>query len=111
MMLLTFVNCSSFEMRTKRQLNLSCAPFIVVVAAAVAVAVFVVGFLIYFCLALMMRHLCCHIQCNFVGSALLIKCCEIRAVCASKIAINTYLKWRYDECIHMYICAIIVNSE
>lgn len=29
MRLLTFVNCSSFEMRTKRQLNLSCAPFVV----------------------------------------------------------------------------------
>lgn len=33
MRLLTFVNCGSFEMRTKRQLNLSCAPLTVVVAA------------------------------------------------------------------------------
>lgn len=35
MRLLTFVNCGSFEMRTKRQLNLSCAPLTVVVVAAV----------------------------------------------------------------------------
>lgn len=34
MRLLTFVNCGSFEMRTKRQLNLSCAPLIAVVVVA-----------------------------------------------------------------------------
>lgn len=34
MRLLTLVNCGSFEMRTKRQLNLSSAPLIVVVVVA-----------------------------------------------------------------------------
>lgn len=37
MRLLTFVNCGSFEMRTKRQLNLSCAPLIAVVVVVAAV--------------------------------------------------------------------------
>lgn len=70
MRLLTFVNCGSFEMRTKRQLNLSCAPLIVVVAAVLtdvdndATVIFDA------------------MRCDdFVAAALLIKHCEIRAEC------------------------------